>query len=110
MCTTNTNYTSTGTTEYTKTEMENLATDIATKKKEYHDLITNLETNVNNIKNYWIEGDAEAEAVYTSFKDQFTKFKTELDNGYEMMCAFENRVLDQVEEYKTAETKARNAI
>lgn len=97
-------------TNYSKEEMEVLKEDIARQKAEYSSLIDSLEANVTDIHNYWVEGDAGAEAVYTSLQSQFNQFKKDLTEGIELMTKFENQVSNQIQNYEEAETKVKNAI
>ncbi len=98
------------TTNYSKVAMEELSSNIATKKEEFNSLIESLSASISNMHNYWVEGDTNAEAVYTSLLEQFNQFKADLNEGYELMSQYEARVNDQIERYKQAEQQALNSI
>ena len=98
-----------GETNYEKLKMEALAEDIRKEKARYAELISSLESRINEMHNYWVE-DAAAEAVYQKLASQFQTFKANMREGEDTMTMFENQVLQQVDRYTEAEQETMNAI
>jgi len=97
-------------TNYNKENMQELKNEIATKKNEYKSLIESLERNIQSMHEYWVEGDQTAEAVYARLIEQFNQFKKDLEEGYELMSKYEQRVNDQVGNYEEAEKTVMSRI
>lgn len=98
------------TTNYNKAEMLVLVTSLTGQKAAYDTLVSDLQTNVFNIQNFWVEGDSEAQAVYDRLKAQFLEFKKKLDQGSELMEEFKREVSNQEERYAAAESETLSAI
>lgn len=96
-------------TNYSKERMESLSEEIKRDKESYNSLVTDLESRINEMHNHWVE-DPAAEAVYQQLLAQFNTFKTSMQEGYDTMTQFEQRVLTQVDRYTDAEQQTMNAI
>ena len=92
-------------TNYSKPEMERLQEDIKNKKMAYNECVNNLTNDIHNMHNYWVEGDAGAEAVYQQLLSQYNQFKQDLEEGFDLMTEFENQVGEQEARYAGAENK-----
>ena len=63
-------------TSYKKEAMQDLAAQIARLRNQYNDITGNLESNVTNLRNYWVE-DTDALAVLEELPDEpLLTFKT----------------------------------
>ena len=96
-------------TNYNKAKMETLSEDIRRDKEKYNELVALLESEINEMHNYWVE-DPAAEAVYQQLLSQFNTFKANMNEGYDTMTQFEQQVLTQVDRYTEAEQQKNNAI
>lgn len=92
-------------TNYNKGKMGDLQDSIRAKKNEYNECINNLTNDINNMHNFWVEGDPNAEAVYQQLLSQYNNFKQNLEEGINLMTEFENQVGEQIDRYAGAENK-----
>ena len=96
-------------TNYSQEKMYSLSGTIGGYKKEYENLVAQLESRINEMHNYWLD-DSDAEVVYQKLFEQFNKFKTSMQEGYDTMTQFEQQVLTQIDNYEEAEQKTSNMI
>jgi len=97
-------------TNYNKARMEELSNEVNTKAMRYNELIESLDQKINEMHNYWVEGDQEAEEIYQELLSQFNHFKEGLNEGYQKMTDFRMRIDNQVEAYRQAESEASAII
>ena len=96
-------------TSYKNVAMQDLAAQIARLRNQYNDITGNLESNVTNLRNYWVE-DTDALAVLEELQEQFKGYKAYMDRGFEQMTRFEKIVKEQIDRYGGAETQTRRSI
>ena len=95
-------------TNYTKSKMESLIQDLASKIAKYSSLIEDLRACIDTVGQNWVEGDPTATQLLENLKSEYNGFKTTLDEMKQMMEEMKARIQEQVENYQTAEGKIAN--
>jgi len=96
--------------EYNKDRMLQLKEEFEEKLRRYKELINDLETNVNNIGNYWVTADVNSNDAYQNLKTKYAKYKASLDEGSNLLQEFAKQVDTQIQKYEEAEARINNAL